>query len=444
MSSLRLSSNVTKWQIFRLSIPIFFSNLAIPLVGIVDTGLMGHLDSEKYLIAMSISTTFLTIIFWSFGFLRMGTIGLVSQTFGKSDYRELVNIILRNILIAIIVAFLIIIFKPVLLNIVYQVFTVSPETNIFINDYISIRVFSAPAELMIYVFIGFYLGIQRTTISSALIIILSVLNIILSIYFVNTLGLNIKGVALGTLISSYLIVLLFSILTYFYFIKKFKVIPRLNFKRLLNFKKIIKLLNINFNIFIRTILLTFSFFWVTYLSSSLGEEYVAVNSILLQLIFISSFFLDAYAFSTEGIIGYSIGKKSFKMFMSATKNSLILSFSTGILISIFFLFMAREIINLITDLEFLVFLTYKYLIWVIIIPPIASLAYQLDGIFIGATQTKELRNGMIASVVAYLLLSFYLTKQLHNYGIWFSLLLFMILRASTLHFYFSKILNKFR
>ena len=444
MSSLRLSSNVTKWQIFRLSIPIFFSNLAIPLVGIVDTGLMGHLDSEKYLIAMSISTTFLTIIFWSFGFLRMGTIGLVSQTFGKSDYRELVNIILRNILIAIIVAFLIIIFKPVLLNIVYQVFTVSPQTNIFINDYISIRVFSAPAELMIYVFIGFYLGIQRTTISSALIIILSVLNIILSIYFVNTLGLNIKGVALGTLISSYLIVLLFSILTYFYFIKKFKVIPRLNFKRLLNFKKIIKLLNINFNIFIRTILLTFSFFWITYLSSSLGEEYVAVNSILLQLIFISSFFLDAYAFSTEGIIGYSIGKKSFKMFMSATKNSLILSFSTGILISIFFLFMAREIINLITDLEFLVFLTYKYLIWVIIIPPIASLAYQLDGIFIGATQTKELRNGMIASVVAYLLLSFYLTKQLHNYGIWFSLLLFMILRASTLHFYFSKILNKFR
>ena len=130
--------------------------------------------------------------------------------------------------------------------------------------------------------------------------------------------------------------------------------------------------------------------------------------------------------------------------MSATKNSLILSFSTGILISIFFLFTATEIINLITDLEFLRFLTYKYLIWVIIIPPIASFAYQLDGIFIGATQTNELRNGMIVSVITYLLLSFYLTQQLHNYGIWFSLLLFMILRASTLHFYFSKILNQFR
>jgi len=444
MLSLRLSANVTKWQIFKLSIPIFFSNLAIPLVGIVDTGLMGHLESEKYLIAVSIASTFLTIIFWSFGFLRMGTVGLVSQTFGKSDYRELVNIILRNFCIAFIIAFLIIIFKPVLINIIFEIFGVSSETNSFIKDYISIRVLSAPAELSIYILIGFFLGIQRTIISSSLIIMLSILNICFSIYFVNELGLNVKGVAFGTLLSAYITFLLFSVYTYFYFIKIFKVIPRFAYKKLLNFKKILKLLIINFNIFIRTVLLTFSFFWITYLGSTLGEEYVAVNAVLLQLIFISSFFLDAYAFSTEGIIGYSLGKKSLKMFSSTVKNSLILSFITGVLISIFFLFLAKEIINLITDLEFLRFLTYKYLIWIIFIPPVASIAYQLDGIFIGATQTKELRNAMIASVTIYLFLSLFLTKQLHNYGIWFSLFLFMILRASTLHFYFSKILNKFK
>ena len=444
MFTLRLSSNVTKWQIFKLSIPIFFSNLAIPLVGIVDTGLMGHLENEKYLIAVSISSTFLTIILWSFGFLRMGTVGLVSQAFGKSDYRELVNIIFRNLLIGIVIASFIIIFKPVILKIVYQIFSVSSETGVFIQDYISIRVISAPAELIIYVFTGFFLGIQRTLISSFLIILLSLLNICFSIYFVNELDLNVKGVALGTVLSAYTTVLFFSIFTYFYIIKKFKVIPRFNYKKIFYFKKIIKLLNINFNIFIRTILLTFSFFWITYLGSTLGEQYIAVNSILLQLIFISSFFLDAYAFSTEGIVGYSIGKKSQKMFITVTKNSLILSFSTGILISIFFLLFAKEIINLITDLELLRFMSYKYLIWVILIPPIASIAYQLDGIFIGATQTKELRNGMIVSVFIYLLLSFFLTKQLHNYGIWFSLFLFMILRASTLHFYFSKILNKFK
>ncbi len=444
MAAMRLTVNITKWQIFRLSIPIFFSNLAIPLVGIVDTGLMGHLENEKYLIATSISATFLTMIFWSFGFLRMGTVGLVSQALGKSDYRELVNIILRNILIAILIATLIIIFKPILMNILTQIFNTSAETKQFIDNYISIRIFSAPAELVIYVLVGFYLGIQRTSISSLLIIVLSLLNIIFSIYFVRELSLDVRGVALGTLIAGYLTVISFLIYTYYFIIVKFKVIPRFKIKALLNYKKIFKLLYINFNIFIRTILLTFSFFWITYLSSTLGEEFVAVNSILIHLVIISSFFLDAYAFSTEGIIGFSIGKKSEKMFLSCVKNSIILSFITGLVISFIFLLSVKEIIDLITDIEFLRYLSYKYAFWVIVIPPIASFCYQLDGIFIGATQTAEMRNSMILSVVVYITLSIFLVNEIHNYGIWFALIIFMILRASTLHFYFPKILKKLR
>jgi Na+-driven multidrug efflux pump len=178
MAAMRLTVNITKWQIFRLSIPIFFSNLAIPLVGIVDTGLMGHMENEKFLIAVSISTTFLTMIFWSFGFLRMGTVGLISQALGKADYRELVYIILRNIIIAIFISLLIIIFKPLLIHTLGEIFETSIQTKNLIEDYISIRVLSAPAELVIYVLIGFYLGIQRTFISSLLIIILSLSNII--------------------------------------------------------------------------------------------------------------------------------------------------------------------------------------------------------------------------------------------------------------------------
>ena len=132
------------------------------------------------------------------------------------------------------------------------------------------------------------------------------------------------------------------------------------------------------------------------------------------------------------------------MFLSAVRNSIILSFTTGLIISFVYFIYAKEIINLITDIEFIRYLSYKYLLWVIIIPPIASFCYQLDGVFIGATQTKEMRNSMIVSVIIYITLSIFLTQELHNYGIWFSLLLFMILRASTLHFYFSRILNKFQ
>ena len=444
MASMRITVNITKWQIFRLSIPIFFSNMAIPLVGIVDTGLMGHLDSEKYLIAASISTTFLTMIFWSFGFLRMGTVGLISQALGKADYRELAYIIIRNIFIAIFVSFLIIIFKPILIHILGLIFETSFETKQLIEDYISIRLFSAPAELVIYVLIGFYLGVQKTFISSLLIIFFSLLNILFSVYFVTELNLNIAGVALGTLTAAYLIAISFIIFTYYFMIKKFKVIPRINSKIIFNYKKLLKLLNINFDIFIRTVLLTFSFFWITYLSSTLGEEYVAINSILIQLVIISSFFLDAYAFSTESIIGYSIGKKSERMFLSSVKNSIILSFTTGIIISLIFFLSAKEIINLITDIEFLRYLSYKYILWVIIIPPIACFCYQMDGIYVGATQTKEMRNSMIICVAIYITLSLFLVKEIHNYGIWFSLILFMVLRASTLHFFFPKILKKFR
>ena len=290
MAAMRLTVNITKWQIFRLSLPIFFSNMAIPLVGIVDTGLMGHMENEKFLIAASISTTFLTMIFWSFGFLRMGTVGLISQALGKADYRELVYIIIRNILIAVFISILIIILKPLLLHFLNQIFVTSTETRDYIDEYISIRVFSAPAELITYVLIGFYLGIQKTFISSLLIIISSLLNIFLSIYFVTELNLDVSGIALGTLIAFYITTIIFSIYTYFLIVKRFKIIPRFNSKIIFNFKKILKLLNINFNIFIRTILLTFSFFWITYLGSSLGEEYIAINSILIQLILISSFF----------------------------------------------------------------------------------------------------------------------------------------------------------
>ena len=132
------------------------------------------------------------------------------------------------------------------------------------------------------------------------------------------------------------------------------------------------------------------------------------------------------------------------MFLSCVKNSIILSFTTGMVISLAFLLSFKEIINLITDIEFLRYLTYKYVLWVIIIPPIASFCYQLDGIFIGATQTKEMRNSMIISVALYITLSLFLIKEIHNYGIWFALTIFMILRASTLHFYFPQILKKFR
>ena len=441
MELLKSSSKFSKKQIFLLSIPVFFSNIAIPLVGMVDTGLMGNLGETKYLAATSVATSVMTMIIWSFGFLRMGTVGIVAQAFGRSDYREIVKTLLRNFVIALVVAFIILIFTPLIKSLINHFFSTSNDTEVLINTYLNVRVFSVPAELVIYILIGFYLGIQKTKISSLLIIIMSILNIVFSSLLVLTFDLNVFGVALGTLIASYLTVTIFLIFTYNYITKKFKVIPK--FDNLIIRSKLLKLFNINLDIFIRTLFLTFSFLWITYLGSKIGEDYLAVNTILLQFIILAAFFLDAYAFSTEGVVGFAIGRRNEKSFLTVVKNSIQLSFITAVIISLFYLIFFKEIIYIITDIEILRFISFQHILWVIIIPPVACFCYQLDGIFIGASQTKEIRNAMIVSVLGYIGVSILLTRYLGNHGIWFSLLLFMIFRAATLQFYFKNILKKF-
>jgi multidrug resistance protein, MATE family len=433
--------NISKKQIFFLSMPVFFSNLAIPLVGMVDTGLMGNMGETKYLAATSIATSVMTMIIWSFGFLRMGTVGIIAQLFGKGDFREIVRTLLRNFLIAILVAIIIILIEPIILNSIKYFFSTSLETQNLISTYLSVRVLSAPAELIIYILVGFYLGIQKTSISSLLIITLSILNIIFSSFFVLSMNLNIFGVALGTLIACYTTVAIFLLFTYNFIIKKFQIIP--NFRKIIVPSKLKKLFNINFDIFIRTIFLTFSFLWITYLGSKLGEDYLAVNTILMQFIILSAFFLDAYAFSTEGVVGFSVGRKNKKSFLLVVKNSLQISFFTALIISLLFLIFFKQIVNMITDVEILRFISYKHFIWIVIIPPAASFCYQLDGIFIGASQTKEMRSAMIISVASFIVISIYLTKLFGNHGLWLSLFLFMILRSLTLNYYFKRILKKF-
>ena len=427
--------------ILKLSIPIFFANLAIPLVGIIDTSLMGNLGNLSYLTATSIAANLFSMIFWSFGFLRMGTVGMVSQALGQNNYQEILNIILRNLLFVLTVSVLIYISQFFILNLSLKIFDLSELTKEFYIQYFKIRIYSAPGELTLYIITGLFVGLQKTKISSLAVGFFSILNIVLSVILVTRFDLNIKGVAYGTLFSALVTSVIF--LTYtFYYLKKFTTIE-LNITKLLDFKKIKKIFNINFNIFIRTILLTFSFLWFTYLGTQIGENYVAANAILINLVFLSAFILDAYAFSTEGIVGYSLGKKDLKLFKTIVKNSFILSSLTGLFISIIYFFINQYVINLMSDIEEIRKLSASYVIWLILIPFIASFCYQFDGIFIGTSQTKELRNAMIFSVFCYLLISIILTNYLSNTGVWISLCLFMILRAFSLYFYLDRIYQRF-
>ena len=428
--------------ILKLSIPIFFANLAIPMVGIIDTALMGNLGSLSYLSATSVAANLFSMIFWSFGFLRMGTVGMVSQANGRNDYTEILNIVVRNLLFVLAISITIILLQNLILSLSLKIFDLSEATRNLYEQYFKIRVYSAPGELTLYIITGLFVGLQKTKTSSLAVGFFSILNILLSIVLVTKFDLNIKGVAYGTLFSALITSIIFLIYMFWYLSKYTKI--TINFAQIFNLKKINNIFNINLNIFIRTILLTFSFLWFTYLGTQIGEDYVAANAILINLVFLSAFILDAYAFSTEGIVGYSLGKKDLNLFKNIVKNSFILSSISGLIISIIFFFTNNLVINLMSDINEIRELSSSYAVWLIILPVISSFCYQFDGIFIGASQTKELRNAMIFSVFSYLLISILLIKFLFNTGIWISLCIFMILRAVSLFYYLDKIYLRFR
>ena len=428
--------------ILKLSIPIFFANLAIPMVGIIDTALMGNLGSLSYLSATSVAANLFSMIFWSFGFLRMGTVGMVSQANGRNDYTEILNIVVRNLLFVLAISITIILLQNLILSLSLKIFDLSEATRNLYEQYFKIRVYSAPGELTLYIITGLFVGLQKTKTSSLAVGFFSILNILLSIVLVTKFDLNIKGVAYGTLFSALITSIIFLIYMFWYLSKYTKI--TINFAQIFNLKKIKNIFNINLNIFIRTILLTFSFLWFTYLGTQIGENYVAANAILINLVFLSAFILDAYAFSTEGIVGYSLGKKDLNLFKNIVKNSFILSSISGLIISIIFFFTNNLVINLMSDINEIRELSSSYAVWLIILPVISSFCYQFDGIFIGASQTKVLRNAMIFSVFSYLLISILLIKFLFNTGIWISLCIFMILRAVSLFYYLDKIYLRFR
>jgi MATE family multidrug resistance protein len=435
-----MSNRASISNIVKLSIPIFFANLVIPLVAIVDTGLMGNLDNASYLTATSIATSVFSLIFWSFGFLRMGTVGLVAQAHGSEKYEEIVNLIFRNISFVIFISLLLILCQKYIFIIALSIFELSDETTKYFKEYFELRIYSSFGELSIFIITGVFIGLQRTTISSIAIGFFSITNILFSVVFVIYYNLDVQGVALGTVISSTLTAIIF--LTYtFYELQKFTSI-KINVAKIFNIKEIQKLFNINLDIFIRSALLTFSFIFFTYLGNTIGEDVVAANTILLNLIMLSAFVLDAYAFSTEGIVGYSIGSKNKTLLANVIKNSFILSATTGLFISIIYLLGKNQFIFIMTDLPDIKNLSLAYSYWVIFIPFISSFCFQFDGIFIGASQTKELRNAMIVSVAIYIVCAIFLADTFGNTGLWISICIFFILRALSLFYFLPRIYQR--
>lgn len=415
-------------QIYRLTLPNIISNFSIPLLGVVDTALMGRLESEHYLGAVGIGGVIFSFIYWGFGFLRMATTGLTAQAFGENDTSECGRLLLRATSIGITGSLLLFIFQWQLADTSFLLIDTSPEVEHLARAYFHIRIYAAPATLCLHALHGVFLGLQNAHYPMLLTIVVNLVNIALNLVFVQLLGMKVEGVALATVIAQY-VGLLLAILLFF---RRYRsVLKGWNIREVLLLSKLKRFLSISGDIFIRTCCLVFSHAYFTAKSAALSDTFLAINTILLQYINLLSYAIDGFAFAAESMIGKYKGAQDLQNLKQTTRLIFLWAFLFAGVIMLILVCFGERLLYVFTDQMSLVEQAEVYLIWVIVAPVINVAAYIWDGIFLGATASRALRNSVILSTLLYLS-AVYLLTPFGNHGLWGALTLLLVARGVSL------------
>ena len=425
-------------KVWQLSWPVILANFSIPLVGLTDTFIMGHMPSSKYLASVAIGGIIFNFVYAGFNFLRMGTTGIVSQEYGKKNKQEVLFGLLRPIIIAIICGITINIFKEVIFDLSNYFFQLSQNIKELYKNYLFVRMVGLPFGLLNIVMLGWFFGIQKTKFVMLQLFIINISNIFFSYYFSVILDYGITGVAFGSVVSQ-VIGSFFSIFLLFR-IKTYLNVSKLDFSNLFLFKKVLRIFFISKDLFIRTIFLVFAQAFLIKKSGLIGVNELASMEILLVIFSVCSYSLDAFAHSAETLVGYSIGSKNNKSLKKSINITSEMALIFSLLISLILIFFEEIIIFSVTDIEKLRLLIQDLWFFVIITPPISVFAFQFDGIFIGATLVKEMRNSIIISCIFfYVIIEFVFGEFVNIYNLYFCFLLFLIFRGVVLFLYFNKI-----
>ena len=370
----------------------------------------------------------------------MGTTGLTAQVFGERNNSEISAILFRAIFISIILGILLITLQFPISYLSFYLINGSTEVEALALKYFDIRIFAAPATLSLYAFQGWFFGVQNSKYPLYVSLFVNTLNIILDLFFVYALNMNVEGVALGTVISQYLGV----VLSIFLLLNHYKeYIYKLNHLAIFDKEKFKKFFRVNTDIFLRTLLLIFTISFFTAKSAEFNDDTLAANFILLQLWLIVSYGVDGFAFAAESLIGRFKGALDKENFKKVIKLTFLWGIGLGIIVSLTYLLFNKQIIELYTNQNAVIKIAQGFMVWIIIAPIINSISFIWDGIYIGATATREMLISMALSTLVVFLPIYYLTNNvLGNHSIWFALTMFMIIRGLTLTI-FSKRLIQF-
>jgi len=424
-----MAQAISHKHIWSLAWPMILSNLSVPLLGLIDTAILGHLSQPRYLAAVALGASMLTFIFWAFGFLRMGTTSFVAQAYGANDTQQYRQAVVQSLVIALLSGIILLLIHWPLINTI--LWFIQPGETLFTlaREYTQIRLFSAPAVMINYVVMGYFLGIQQTRTPLLIAIVINSINIALDYLFIVVLNENSRGAAWASVIADYS-----GLLLGLYFVHQ-----KLPLKQLLNesWKNIDthslqRIITVNRHLFVRTASLLFVFLFIASQGAKQGEVILAANAILLQLLSVVSYGLDGFAHATETLVGHSAGKRSIQYFWATCRKTTYWSLWTALIMTALFALLKAPIIYWMTDIDAVAQYVHIYYNWLLLLPIVSVWAYQLDGVFIGLGESAILQHCMLISLLGVFLPLWYLSLPLANHGLWLSLIAFNGARGITL------------
>ena len=421
-------------EILRLAIPNVISNISIPLLSTVDTALMGRL-SELHLGAVGIGAMIFNILYWNLGFLRMGTTGITAQAYGKKDKVEIIHTLGRAMLLVILLSSLLVLFRQPLAHWMIQLMNISEAQIPLVQNYFFIRIWAAPATIALFAILGWFFGMQNAVLPLVLTIVINVVNIIGSYYMVHILGWGIAGVAWGTVLAQYVGVLVALILFWINYRTFIKMFHR---KALYQLEALKSFLRINKDIFIRTVCLTTAFGFFYRQSAAQGASILAINVILLQFINWMSYGVDGFAYASESLVGKYKGAGVEQQLNEAIRLSFFWGIGLALVYTLSYFLFSDMLLGLFTDQAHLLVESQSYLIWIILFPLIGTPCYIWDGVFIGLTASKAMRQTMLIALSIYIGAYYLLPDALSNHALWLALLLFMAARGGLQWYWYHR------
>ena len=424
------STSLTHKRVLGVAVPIVLANATIPILGAVDTAVVGQLGLAVPIGAVGIGAIIITAIYWLFGFLRMGTTGLTAQAIGSGDKSETSALLVRGIVIGLVAGLILIITQVPLFLGALQLSPASIEVEGLAQKYLEIRVYSAPAAIALFGITGWLIAKEKTREVLLLQLVLNGINIVLDLVFVLKLGWGVEGVAIATLIAEW------SGLIFGLWLARegFNNGYWKNWVQIFDRARLVKMAKVNSDIMIRSILLEIAFVSFLFLGSSFDDATLAANQVLIQFLNITAYALDGFAFAAEALVGQALGAKNRQLFRKSVVMTSQWGVGSVILMALAFFVFGNSIINIMTTAEDVRVVSYEYLPWMVIAPMAGVAAWMLDGIFIGATRTADMRNMMFVSFCIYLIALALLLPAYGNHGLWASLIIFSIARGVTLGF----------